>query len=51
MTGSVPNGEDVVQETLFQACLKLDTFDETRPLPAWLFRVAHNRCTDVPPPP
>jgi RNA polymerase sigma-70 factor, ECF subfamily len=32
MTGSVLDGEDVVQEALFQAYRKLDTFDETRPL-------------------
>jgi RNA polymerase sigma-70 factor, ECF subfamily len=46
MTGSVLDGEDVVQEALFQAYRKLDTFDETRPLSAWLFRIAHNRCID-----
>jgi RNA polymerase sigma-70 factor (ECF subfamily) len=46
MTGSVMNGEDVVQETLFEAYRKLDTFDETRPLKPWLFRIAHNRCID-----
>jgi RNA polymerase sigma-70 factor (ECF subfamily) len=32
MTGSVMDGEDIVQETLFQAYRKLDTFDDTRPL-------------------
>jgi RNA polymerase sigma-70 factor (ECF subfamily) len=37
MTGSVLDGEDVVQEALFQAYRKLGTFDETRPLWAWLF--------------
>src|SRR5260370_7899736 len=46
MTGSVLDGEDVVQEALFQAYRKLDTFDENRPLSAWLFRIAHNRCID-----
>jgi RNA polymerase sigma factor (sigma-70 family) len=46
MTGSVLDGEDVVQEALFQAYRKLDTFDETRPLAPWLFRIAHNRCVD-----
>ena len=46
MTGSVLDGEDVVQEALFQAYRKLDTFDETRPLSAWLFGIAHNRCID-----
>jgi len=46
MTGSVLDGEDVVQEALFQAYRKLETFDDTRPLPPWLFRIAHNRCID-----
>src|SRR5215813_8874287 len=46
MTGSVLDGEDVVQETLFQAYRKLDTFDEARPLKPWLFQIAHNRCID-----
>ena len=46
MTGSVLDGEDIVQESLFQAYRKLDTFDEARPLSAWLFRIAHNRCID-----
>src|SRR6266487_4152002 len=46
MTGSVSEGEDVVQEALFQAYRKLDTFDDERPLKAWLFRIAHNRCID-----
>jgi RNA polymerase sigma-70 factor (ECF subfamily) len=46
MTGSVLDGEDIVQEALFQAYRKLDSFDESRPLPAWLFRIAHNRCID-----
>src|SRR5215468_6547605 len=46
MIGSVLDGEDVVQEALFQAYRKLDTFDDTRPLAPWLFRIAHNRCVD-----
>lgn len=46
MTGSVMDGEDVVQEALFEAYRKLDKFDETRPLKPWLFRIAHNRCID-----
>lgn len=45
MTGSVLDGEDVVQDALFQAYRKLDTFDD-RPLAPWLFRIAHNRCID-----
>src|SRR5438128_11311151 len=46
MTGSVMDGEDVVQDALFQAYRKLDTFDDDRPLAPWLFRIAHNRCID-----
>ena len=46
MTGSVMDGEDVVQESLFEAYRKLDHFDESRPLKPWLFRIAHNRCID-----
>src|SRR5256885_7119393 len=46
MTGSVMDGEDVVQDALFQAYRKLDTFDDKRPLAPWLFRIAHNRCID-----
>jgi RNA polymerase sigma-70 factor (ECF subfamily) len=46
MMGSVLDGEDVVQEALFQAYRKLDTFDDRRPLAPWLFRIAHNRCID-----
>ncbi|MEP6729193.1 MAG: sigma-70 family RNA polymerase sigma factor [bacterium] len=46
MTGSILDGEEVVQETLFHAYRKLDTFDDSRPLKPWLFRIAHNRCID-----
>jgi len=46
MTGSVMDGEDVVQEALFEAYRKLDKFDESRLLKPWLFRIAHNRCID-----
>jgi RNA polymerase sigma-70 factor (ECF subfamily) len=46
MTGSVMDGEDVVQEALFQAYRKLEGFDDSRPLAPWLFRIAHNRCID-----
>jgi RNA polymerase sigma-70 factor (ECF subfamily) len=46
MTGSVMDGEDVVQEALFEAYRKLDQYDESRPLAPWLFKIAHNRCID-----
>src|SRR5437868_1363504 len=46
LTGSVLDGEDVMQEALFEAYRKLDKFDDSRPLGPWLFRIAHNRCID-----
>lgn len=46
MTGSVMEGEDVVQEALFEAYRKLDKFDQSRRLKPWLFRIAHNRSID-----
>jgi RNA polymerase sigma-70 factor (ECF subfamily) len=46
MVGSVLDGEDIVQEALFEAYRKLDKFDDSRPLKPWLFRIAHNRCID-----
>ena len=47
MTGSVADGEDVVQDALFDAYRRLDSFDDARPLKPWLFRIAHNRCIDL----
>lgn len=46
MTGSTLDGEDVMQEAVFEAYRKLDGFDDSRPLGPWLFRIAHNRCID-----
>jgi RNA polymerase sigma-70 factor (ECF subfamily) len=46
MTGSVLDGEDVMQEAVFEAYRKLDLFDDSRPLSPWLFQIAHNRCID-----
>jgi RNA polymerase sigma-70 factor (ECF subfamily) len=46
MTGSVLDGEDVVQDALFEAYRKLDQFDDSRPVAPWVFRIAHNRCVD-----
>ena len=46
MTGSVLDGEDVVQDALFEAFRKLDQFDDSRPVAPWVFRIAHNRCID-----
>lgn len=47
MTGSVLDGEDVVQDALFEAYRKLELYDDSRPLAPWLFRIAHNRCIDL----
>src|SRR5580704_13992652 len=46
MTGSALDGEDVMQEAIFEAYLKLGSFDTSRPLGPWLLRIAHNRCID-----
>ena len=46
MTGSVADGEDVVQETLARACYELSQLRELPPLRPWLFRIAHNRAID-----
>jgi RNA polymerase sigma-70 factor (ECF subfamily) len=46
MTGSITDGEDVVQDALFRAYRSLETWDESRPLAPWIFRIAHNQCID-----
>jgi RNA polymerase sigma-70 factor, ECF subfamily len=46
MTGSAFDGEDVMQEAIFEAYLRLGSFDATRPLGPWLLRIAHNRSID-----
>jgi RNA polymerase sigma factor (sigma-70 family) len=46
MTGSALDSEDVMQEAIFEAYLKLGSFDAARALGPWLFRIAHNRCID-----
>src|SRR4249919_3736049 len=46
MTGSVADGEDVVQETLAAAYYELSQLKEMPPLRPWLFRIAHNRAID-----
>ncbi len=46
MAGSVMDGEDIMQEVLFEAYRKLGQFDVDRPMDPWLFRIAHNRCID-----
>jgi RNA polymerase sigma-70 factor (ECF subfamily) len=46
MTGSITDGEDVVQDALVRAYRSLDSYDDRRPLSPWLFRIAHNQCID-----
>jgi RNA polymerase sigma factor (sigma-70 family) len=46
MTGSVADGEDVVQDALARAYYELPELKELPALRAWLFRIAHNRALD-----
>ncbi|MDM0111021.1 sigma-70 family RNA polymerase sigma factor [Variovorax sp. J22R133] len=46
MTGSVADGEDVVQDTLARAYYELSDLKALPPLRPWLFRIAHNRAID-----
>ena len=45
--GSVIDGEDVVQDTFARAFAALDELEESAPMRAWLFRIAHNRALDL----
>jgi RNA polymerase sigma factor (sigma-70 family) len=47
LMGSVIEGEDVVQDTFARAFAAVDELQETPPLRAWLFRIAHNRALDL----
>ena len=47
LTGSVFDGEDVVQDTLARAYAALPELKELPPLRPWLFRIAHNRAIDL----
>jgi RNA polymerase sigma-70 factor (ECF subfamily) len=46
MSGSVLDGEDLVQETLAQAFYYLPSLRDPARLEPWLFRIAHNKCVD-----
>ncbi|MBN9657245.1 MAG: sigma-70 family RNA polymerase sigma factor [Acidobacteria bacterium] len=46
MTGSVIDGEDVVQDTLAKAFYLLPQTQEITNLRSWLFRIAHNKAID-----
>ncbi len=46
LTGSVIEGEDVVQDTLAKAFYALSLSADVPPLRPWLFRIAHNTAVD-----
>src|SRR5204862_7310226 len=46
LTGSVIEGEDIVQDTLAKAFYGLSLLVEMPPLRPWLFRIAHNTALD-----
>jgi RNA polymerase sigma-70 factor (ECF subfamily) len=46
MTGSVVDGEDVVQDTLAKAFYLLPQTGEITNLRSWIFRIAHNKAVD-----
>jgi RNA polymerase sigma-70 factor (ECF subfamily) len=47
MTGSVADGEDVVQDVLARAYYELPELKELPALRPWLFRIAHHRALDL----
>lgn len=47
LLGSSLDGEDVVQDTLARALTSRPPVASSEELEHWLFRVAHNRCTDL----
>jgi RNA polymerase sigma factor (sigma-70 family) len=46
MTGSVADGEDIVQDTLSRAYYVLSEMESVPELRPWLFQIAHNRALD-----
>ncbi|MFN0248326.1 MAG: sigma-70 family RNA polymerase sigma factor [Kofleriaceae bacterium] len=46
LTGSVIEGEDIVQETLARGFYAISLNPETPPLRPWLFKIAHNAAID-----
>jgi len=47
LTGSVIDGEDVVQDAIAKGLAALDTLETSMPMRAWMFRIAHNRALDL----
>ena len=46
MTGSVIDGEDVVQEALVKAYSSLSLLTHNTNIRGWLFRITHNKAID-----
>jgi RNA polymerase sigma-70 factor (ECF subfamily) len=44
MLGSGAEAEDAAQTTFMRMHRSFDTYDETRPLSAWVYRIAYNVC-------
>ncbi len=47
MTGSVADGEDIVQDTLARAYYALSEMETVPELRPWLFQIAPHRATDL----
>jgi RNA polymerase sigma-70 factor (ECF subfamily) len=47
LTGSVIDGEDVVQDAIAKGLAALAMLEAATPLRAWLFRIAHNQALDL----
>ena len=46
MTGSVPDCQDLAQETFIRAYQQLDSYQGTSKFSSWLYRIAVNACLD-----
>ncbi len=46
LSGGVPDGEDLLQETVERALQNLDRFEPGTRMDSWLFRIARNRAID-----